>query len=319
MKNLKIVFFIYPVFYSAFFLFFFLTAAKGEIIDRVVAIVNKDIITLSELLKMVQTQSPEAKPILSSGNYREVLQGIINQKLIDQEASQEKINVSKKEVDQFIERFKKRNAINTAQLKEALQQQGLTWDGYREQVQEEIRRSQIISQKIHSQVSVSEKEIGEYYQNHLDKYVESPRVKIDQIFFPFTPKMTGEDKDNLALKAEEALKRIKSGEDFQGVAEEYNSTNASPFHDLGYFKKGDLMGPLDEVAFRIKIGGVSNVIKTEKGYFIIRVIDRKEAKAKELNEVRKEIVDYLLQQKREKKFQEWLEELHDKAYIEIKI
>jgi len=307
---------------SFFFTFGFLFISpntKGEIIDRVVAIVNKEVITLSELLEAAKLQAPEANPYLSLEKYREILWNMIDQKLIEQEANQTEIKVSDREVDEFIERFKKRNQITTSQLKEALKQQGLTWEKYREKLREEIKRSQVISQKIHSQVSVTEKEIEEYYQSHMEDYIKPPQVKIDQIFFPFSSKVTSEEEKNLLLKAEEAWKRIRSGEDFQKIAQEYNPSRKSYSQELDYFKKGELMEPLDKAAFKLNIGEVSDIIKTKKGYFIIQVLDRKEAEIKELSQVRKEIENKIHQEKTEKKFKEWLKVLHNKAYIEIKI
>jgi peptidyl-prolyl cis-trans isomerase SurA len=306
-------------FFLTFVFLFVSTNTKGEIIDRVVAIVNKEVITLSELLEAAQLRAPEANPNLTLEKYREILRNMIDQKLIEQEANQTEIKVSDREVDEFIERFKKRNAITTSQLKEALKQQGLTWEKYREKLREEIKRSQVISQKIHSQVSITEKEIEEYYQSHMEDYIKPPQVKIDQIFFPFSSKLTSEEEKNLILKAEEALKRIRSGEDFQKIAQEYNPTRKSYPQDLDYFKKGELMEPLDKAAFKLRIGEVSGIIKTKKGYFIIQVLDRKEAEIKELSEVRKEIEAKIHQEKTEKKLEEWLKALYNKAYIEIKI
>jgi len=298
---------------------FFSTPVKSEIIDRVVAVVNKDIITLSELLSAAQSQTDNPVSFTSPEKYRELLQSIIEQKLISMEALQKEIKVSDKEVDQFVDNFKERNGITTAQLKEAVQQQGMSWEEYRKQLREEIMRNQIIAQEVRSQVSVTESDFEKYYQNHLDDFIEPPRVRIEQMFFPFPPGATPEAKAETISRAEEAYKRIKSGDDFQKIAVEYNLAKENGSSDLGYFNKGELMAPLEDAAFNVAIGGISRVISVEKGCFIIRVLDRLDVKTKSIEEVQDELYNKIYRQKMEKKFKEWIEELHNNAYIEIKI
>jgi len=312
--------FIGPILLASFCFSFVLPEARGEIIDRVVAIVNKEVITLSELFRMAQLQSSEENPFLSSEQYQQVLQGMIEQKLIEQQALQTEITVSEREVDQFVKRFQETNNLSTEQLVEALQQQGMSMEDYRTRVREEVRRSQIISQEVHAQINVTENEIEEYYQNHLDEHVKPAQVKIDQIFFPFSSPMQPEEKERIVLKTEAALEKIRSEGTFKEVAKECDLTQgASCSHDLDYFEKGELMGPLDEAAFILSIGDVSSVIETDKGCFIIQVLDRKEAQITELDEIRKTLVNKILQQKTEQRLQEWLEELHDESYVDIKI
>lgn len=299
---------------------FLLPEARGEIIDRVVAIVNKEVITLSELSRMAQLQSSEANPLLSSDQYRQMLQGMVEQKLIDQRALKTEISVSEREVEHFIERFQERNNLSPEQLVDALQQQGMSMEEYREKVREEIRRSQIISQEVHARINVTEKEIEEYYQNHLDEYVKPPQVKIDQIFFPLSSPMVPEEKERIVQKSEAALEKIRSGGGtFEDVAKECElAQGAQCARDLDYFDKGELMGPLDRAAFSLAIGDVSSVIETDKGCFIIKVLDRKEERITELEEIRQTLTNQLLQQKTEQRLQNWLEELRNEAYVEIK-
>jgi len=312
--------FIGPILLASFCLSFVLPEAQGEIIDRVVAIVNKEVITLSELSMLAQHQSAEANSFLSSEQYRQVLQGMIEKKLIEQQALQREIVVSEKEVDQFMKRFQEKNNLSAEQLAEALQQQGMSLEEYRTKIQEEIRSSQIVSQEVHAQINVTENEIEEYYQNHLDEYVEAPQVKIGQIFFPFSTPALPEEKERIVLKAEAALEKIRSGGTFKEVAKECDLTQgAYCSQDLDYFEKGELMGPLDEAAFSLGIGDVSSVIETDKGCFMIQVLDRQETQTTELDEIRKTLVNQILQQKTEQRLQEWLEELHNEAYVEIKI
>ena len=304
---------------SIFFLSIFLTiisfSARAEVVDEVVAVVNNDIITLSELIRVAQLHFSNA----DSPHYREVLEKLIDQKLIDQATKDMPIKVGEKEIDAMIQGFKQNNKITDAQLKDALRQQGLTWEEYRNEIREGIRRNQVITQMLRSQISVTEKEIMDYYQKHPDDFFEPAQVKLEQIFFPFPDQATPEKKKAISQTAEESLKKIKAGEDFQKVAKGLNLPENNTFCDIGTYKKGDLVNMLDQEAFTLKLGEISNVISTNKGCCIIRVLERFEEKTKKIEEVHEAISNYLFQQKMEGKLQEWLQELRTNAYIDIKI
>ena len=289
-------------------------SARAEVVDEVVAVVNSEVITRSELLRVAQVNFSNADP----SRYREVLEKLIDQKLIDQATKDMPIKVSEKEIDAMIQGLKENNKITDDQLKDALRQQGLTWEEYRNEISEGIRRNQVIAQMLRSQISVNDTEIKDYYQKHSDDFFEPAQVKLEQIFFPVPDQATPEKKKAVSQSAEESLKKIKSGEDFQKVAQGLNLPENNTSCDVGMYKKGELMNTLDQEAFALKPGEMSNVISTNKGYCIIRVLERSEEKTKKIEEVNGAISNYLFQQKMEDKLQEWLQELRTNAYIDIK-
>lgn len=291
--------------------------AWGEIIDRVVAVVNKEVITFSELEKKVRLQAPPGSMQPSMGEYRGIVEEMVNQKLIDQETRQMQVKVREKEVDEFLEKFAKRNKLTVSGLREAVEEKGFTWEAYRTEVRNELRRNDAITQKVQAQVNITDKELKEFYQANQAQYFSPARVRIEQLFFAFPPEATEDGKAVLALKASDALKRVKAGESFEKVGDAYRETGGGAGSDLGYLGKGELIGPLDQAAFTLPIGAVSEVIATEKGYGIVRVLDRQEESTKKFEEVRQDIDNQLFRMKMEKKYQEWMQELRSKAYVEI--
>lgn len=293
--------------------------AQGEIIDRVVAIINGDVITMSELEHEARGRLKQSGQTPSPDFYRELLSVIIEQRLILREAAQAHVAAGDREIDQAIERVTKQNNITVDQLKQALQEQGLTWAEYRKQIRDDIIRNQIIGMKVQSQVSVTDKDYAEYLEGRQSEHVESPKVKIEQLSFPL-PEGAGQDaRDQSAQKAEAAHQRVNSGADFRTVAEELGLIKAGESVDFGYFSKGELVGALDEAAFSLPVGSVSNVIETGRGFFIIRVVDRKEAGSRSVDEVKDEVREQIFRAKAEKKYREWIEELYANAYIEVKL
>jgi peptidyl-prolyl cis-trans isomerase SurA len=303
------------IFFLCIFLMMLSFSVQAEVVDEVVAVVNNEVITLSELVRVAQVHFSNADP----SRYREVLEKLIDQKLIDQASKDMSIKVSEKEIDAMIQGFKENNKITDVQLKDALQQQGLTWEEYRKEIREGIRRNQVIGQMVRSKISVSEKEIKDYYQKHPNDFFEPAQVKLEQISFPVPDQATPEKKKAVSQTAEESLKKIKSGEDFQKVAQRLNLPENNTACDVGVYKKGELMNSLDQEAFALKPGEISKVISTDKGYCIVRVLERSEEKTKKIEEAHEAISNYLLQQKMEDKLQEWLQELRTDAYIDIKI
>jgi peptidyl-prolyl cis-trans isomerase SurA len=303
------------IFFLSIFLMMLSFTVRAEVVDEVAAIVNNEIITLSELLRVTQVNLPNA----DQSRYREVLEKMIDQKLIDQATKDMPIKVSEKEIDSMIQGLKKNNKITDEQLKDALRQQGLTWEEYRKEIREGIRRNQVIGQKIRPEISVSEKEIKDYYQKHPENFFEPAQVKLEQIFFPVPDQAAPEKKNAVLQSAEESLIKIKSGKDFQKAAQELNLPENNTSCDVGIYKKGELINTIDQKAFTLKPGEISNVISTNKGYCIIRVLERSEEKTKKIEETHEAISNYLMQQKMEAKLQEWLQELRTNAYIDIKI
>ena len=315
MINLKNSLFCPFIFFITIHLCLLSFPAWGEIVDGVVAIVNDEVITLSEVIRIAQLQSSNA----DSSQYREVLERLVDQKLIDQATKGMEIKVSEQDIDDLIKNFEEANRITDSQLKDSVQQKGVTWEEYRQELREGIRRNRVISQVIRSESNISEKEIKDYFQEHSDQYFKPSLVKIEKMFFPVSEETSPVEKNRFSQKAQRALERIKSGEDFQKVAQELNLPEDTSSCDVGFFKKGELMDTLDQEAFSLKPGEVSNVISTKKGYCIIRVLERTEEKTKKLEEVREEIESHLFQQKMEEKFQEWLKKLRNNAYIDIKL
>lgn len=304
-------------FFFAIFFIFLSSPARPEIVDEVVAVVNDEIITRSDLLRAAKFQFLSPDP----SRYREVLERLIDQKLIDQATQGMDIKISEKDVDAMIADFKRTNQITDAQLTEILQQQGITWEEYREQVRIGLRRNHAIAQNIRSEISISDKEITEYYQQHPEEFFEPAQVKLERLFFPLPEEKNLKDNKVITIqqKAEEALRRVRSGENFQKIAQELTTPGEKISWDVGVFKKGELFGTLDQAAFTLPPGEISQIIPVgNKGYCIIRVVERTPEKTKKFEEVREIIGNYLYQQKMAIRLQEWIEKLRQNAYIEIK-
>lgn len=167
--------------------------------------------------------------------------------------------------------------------------------------------SQLLIQDVLSKVSVEEKEIEEYYNANKSKFAEGAKVSARHILV-----------DSLE-KANDVIEEMKKGLDFSVAAERYSSCpSKAQGGSLGYFGKGMMVPEFEEAAFALQEGAISEPVKTQFGYHIIVVDDRKEAQEKPLNEVSNEISQMLLQNKENTTYMNFVEGLKDIYKVEIK-
>jgi|GEM_PF-772204 len=293
--------------------------SEAEIIDRVVAVVDKDVITSSELEREARLRFGKDQRIPSAEAYKQLLTAIIEQKLILREAAANEVKVSDQEVERTLERIVKQNGISTADLRAAVEGEGISWEQYLAQLRNDILRNHIVAMKVYSQVNISEKDYADYYKAHENDYIKPATVRIEQLLFSVGEDASSEAKTQIKGQATTARARLQAGEDFRSVGEALGVVKSGESVDFGSFGKGELMEALDEAAFSLAIGTISDVLETERGFAIIRVLDRTEKQARSLDEVKEEIGRVLYQQKADRKYKEWMDGLVANAYIETKL
>ena len=280
-----------------FLMLVFVSYSQAEIVERVVARLNDEIITLTELEEAYQ----QLKGALPGGermpSKRELLKRMIENRLLLQEAKREGIKVSEGEVQENIERVKA-GFLSEKAFELALEREGIKIEDLEKRYREELMIKKLIDKEVKPEVEVTKKEVRDYYEKNKGRFREEEKVKIRHILF--------EDYS----QAEKALKRIKSGTNFEEVAKGGH---------LGSFKRGQLDRKIEEAAFSLKEGEISQIVKTEAGYHIIKLEKKKEARLKKLSEVKEVIRNILSSQKMEKKIKEYLKKLRAKQEIEIKL
>ncbi len=306
--------------------FCYTIAGAEELIDRIVAVVNNDVITLSDLNKVTalmfagidknQSFTEEQRAEVE----QKALEQLIEKKLIEQKAREFDIKVSDKEVNRAIEDVLKRNNLSLEQLKEILKKDGASFEEYRKMLQSEILQSKVIGREVRSKVTITDKDIHEYYEKnvkHQEKTGE--KVRIQQIFFATPPDMMPKQVEKLASQLEEIRAKIVGGEDFGRMAVAFSQDpSAKEGGDLGYFGRGELLPVIENAAFSLQIGEVSTVIRSPAGLHLIRVIDKKGGDGQTgIHANREEIEESLYRQEVDALFIKWMEELKKKAYIKI--
>jgi len=297
------------------------------VVDRVVAVVNQEIITLSEVEKWttplkaeIVTEDRLEKQERTQALSRKVLEKLIEEKLLDQEAKKSGVKVSSKEIEATVDEVKRKNGATQADLEKALTVEGLTLETYKQQIGKNLQRQKLIHLSVKIEEKFGEKELREFYQRNIGRYRANETYRPAQILFIIPKESTPEEVREIRKKCQKVLEKIKNGEEFGEMALLYSEDSSSKEHgDLGFFKKGELIPAFEREALRLKVGEVSGILRTEFAFHIIKLLDRKGMEPLSFAEVKEKVkVDYY-EAEMEKAFKQFLSTLKEKSVIEIRL
>jgi len=286
-----------------------------EVVDRIVAEVNNDIITMSELENMAKSIEARsgAKPTEQDKKkmMRDMLDALIDRKLAKAEAKRRGIELTEKEVDEAIARFKERSKIpDDATFAKGLAQSGLSLKEFRQQLADQIIQERLMAVVGGAKVTVSDAEVRRLYEERFKK--GGNQVHLATIRMPYPPGATQAQKDEIKQKAETILNAVKRGESFSEAAGKLSLKAA----DAGFVSQGDLDPRLAEYLEKLKPNEIAPVASQE-GIQLIQVLGRRGGEARSFEEMAPEIRKVLQQKEMEKYFFEWAKTLRGNAHIKI--
>lgn len=317
----------YVIINLAAWVFIIHEARCAEVIDRIVAVVNEDIITLSELTRLFNPYEEKIRALGYSFDKErkmlfktreEILNQLVDQKLADQEIGRSNITIEESEIDDAIERIKAENFHTDEELRKALAMEGFELDEYREELKEQILRARLVNYKIKSKVIITKEDIKSYYANHADEYAEQTKFHLRNIIMSYPPLADDEGKLSVQKKMRAVLKNLKQGEAFEALAKKYSESSlADDGGDLDFFRIDELSPQLQPEIKKLKTGEFTSVLDTDQGYQIFFVEEIVTTPGKSLTEVSSEIERKLYNEILNKKYETWLTELRKRSHIKI--
>jgi len=300
----------------------------ATIIDRIVAIVNGEIITLAEVelyrSKLQDgseaTGNPGKKGTKVPESEREILERLIEEKLVEQQCKKMAIKVSARDIDMAIEDVKRLNAITDEQLKMALMADGLNLEDYRQQLREQIKRAKLVSRVVRTEVILDDEILKRFYLDHIEQFKEPDQIRASHILI-----MIPQDTDDLLMEAlrqkgETILERLRQGQDFQELARLYSDdASAKKGGDLGFFKRGELVPEFERVTFNLQPGQISGLVRTKIGFHIIKITERKEGSVIPYEEVSERVRNQFIEEESTRLYKAWLEKLKAESFIKVKL
>jgi peptidyl-prolyl cis-trans isomerase SurA len=295
-------------------------SAAGEVIDRIVASVDGDPITLYEL-REYQAKQSKVNSRASEASDDEVLQALITEKLVGREILARGIRVRDEDIDRYIDRIKQQNHLDDEGLKKALAQQGMDYEKYREQIRKEIEKVQLLNREIRGKVNVSPEDVHRYYEAHKKDYEQAGGVKLRQI----TLRLSEDAPEELVKAVTDRLSAIRArvvkGEDFAKVAKEVSEDPLAPEGgDLGEVQPEKLVPELETAVAKLKDGEVSEPIRTNMGLSIVKLEKRIPVGYRPEEEVAADIKDKLYNEALDERYKRWLlEDIQKNHYVETKL
>jgi len=332
-----------------------LTAPVGaKMLDRTLATVNGQAILLSEfeknvtpILEQFKKASPpeEQTPEHVNDIKKRVLDQMIDDRLLVQEAKKQNIHISQLETDEGVKKVRSRFATED-EFNNELKTEGMSYDDFRQHIQDQLSTIKLIDQQVKAKTPqptdadikalydtidaiLNDKPIpGSHTPSELDelkslaKAVQhrfGERVRARHVLIRVRPNASPEERAAALQKIKDIQRRIKKGEDFADLAKQYSEDPGSKDHggDLGYFSHGDMVEPFEKAAFGLDVGQTSDIVQTDYGYHIIQVQEKKAASKMSFDEIKDDLREYLFQQRGAKRFEEYVKDLRAKSEIKI--
>jgi parvulin-like peptidyl-prolyl isomerase len=301
--------------------------ASARVVEKIAAVVGDSVILGSEveeksaplMSEATQITDPAKRTARATALRHEVLERLIDDELILQQAADLKLTITSEQIDSSIDEIKRQNNIDDAQLREALKGQGMSMQNYRNDIKRQLLRFRVINIAVGSRVTVSDDDVKTYYERHM-KVGSNTQVRASHIFVVIPDGADVATVDEKQAQARRILDRANKGEDFAKLARELSDDPAtrSEGGDLGYFGKDMLPKPIEEMVFSMKVGEIRGPVRADRGFHVIKLVDRRVKEAKPLDEVKDDIRMQLRQKEMERQTKTYLTELRKKTLVDIR-
>ena len=303
---------------------------NAKTVEEIIARVNNEIITRSELDKARASAEEDAKQECQGkctpeqlkadieDRQKNTLRDLIDQSLLVQRGKDMSVNVEP-EVIKKLDQIRIQNKIDSMEdLEKAVSSQGTNWEDFKNNIRTGLLTQRVIGSEVGSHITIGKDEIAKYYNEHKAEFVRPEQVALREIEVSTQGKTEAELPD-LKKKAETALKRVQDGEDFGEIAKRFSDgSTAKQGGFLGVYKRGELSKELEDVVFKMKKNGLTDIMDTKQGYLILQVLERYEQGQQPLNKVENEINDHLYSERMEPAMRAYLKTLREQSYVVIK-
>ena len=303
------------------------SAQEPELIDRIVAVVNSDIITLYDLNRAFKPYEENIKALRYPPEKeretlfqvrKDLLDQLIDSKLADQEIERAQITVSEGDIDNTIERLKETRSFTDEQLREGLSRQGMTMEEYRQEIKEQILRTKLVNREVKSKIVITGEDVKAYFDSHRDKYAGKKEYYLYNIFVRLSPGAGSSERENAMAAINDIRAKLNQGFAFEEMVSQLNSS-ISPVQgtDLGLYPLDELSAQLQGAVAKLKAGEYTEILETEFGPQIIYVQKIQETSTKPMDQIEAEIEEILYNESVDNRYQDWLDDLRKRSLIKI--
>lgn len=296
--------------------------AAQEIVEEIVAVVNDDVITLSEYKAEYETRAAQARSQLLGEDLDKVLEQIksglldamITDLLLLQMAKEKNFNVSE-QLKMALDNIKKENSLESdEELRRAVRSQGMDYDLFLKQMEETLLKQGVVYSEVNKSLSLDEAQVIEYYKAHKSDFLEPAEFKVRAVYLALADRTPEE----LEARKTEIADKVKGGLDFVQAAETYSDAPLKEAKgDLGNLVAGQIDKTLETALNPMKTGDVSGWVQTKNGWYLLKVEERKDTRTKTFEEAKRAIEEKMTNELQDVKFKEFLGDIKKRSYIKI--
>ena len=296
-----------------------------DVVEGIVAIVNDDVITLSEYkaqFAMAVNSLKQQQQQMSQDQYdqqyallkREFLNSMITEMLLLQKAKELGLNVQE-QMKSMIEKIKQDNHLaSDADLRRAVEQQGMPYEVWLKQYEEGMMRQGVLYTEVERAIVLEDSEVVQYYKKNQAEFTKPTEYKLNAIYVSTENRPADEiEKTKAAIDA-----KLKGGATFADTAAELSDQPMRDAKgDLGTFKAGELEAALESPVERLKAGEKTGWINIKNGWYLLQLVEKKDAFVRPFEDARKEVEDKLFSEKRSVKGEAYIKGLREKSFVKI--
>lgn len=305
---------------------------SAEVVDKVVAVINNEVITLSELeeettglFRSITQNNPDIPILKAMEEAREVtLNNMIERQLIQQKAKKYNVSVTDEDVDAAYEKMRSRMSLNPTEFRRKLENSGMTEESYRDKLKSQILQSRLLSYDVRSKIIITEEMVLDYYDENYTARVDKGSYYLLQMGFTWPE---SDDLKKMATSKQETLKRTErvynlaqNGQDFKLLAEKFSDLpSASDGGDIGVFTLDEMAPAMRDAVAALKPGELSKIIDTPAGFQFFKLLSGEEnaiVVTSSFEAAKEEIRAILFEQKLKAAYSEWVIKLKEDAYIQ---
>ncbi|HMD38060.1 MAG TPA: peptidylprolyl isomerase [Candidatus Acidoferrum sp.] len=306
------------------------STGEGKVVEEIVARVNNEVITRSELDHARATVDDEVKQdcqnrctpeqikqMVDDGQ-KNALRNLIDQSLLVQRAKDMGMSVEPEVIKQLDQIRIENKLASMEALEKGVTESGVNWEDFKNNIRSGLLTKKVIGSEVGSHVNVPKEEIQKYYDEHKQEFVKPEQVALRAIEVNTAGKSDADVVD-LKKKAETALKRIQDGEDFGEIAKRFSDgATAKQGGFLGVYKRGELSKQLEDTVFKMKRNDLTDVMETKQGFLVMQVMEHYEEGEQPLSKVENEISNKLYEEHLEPALRDYLKTLREESYVVIK-
>lgn len=299
--------------------------SSGESLDKIVAIVNDDVVTKSELdraLSLARIQLSQSNTNVPGKEVlqKQVLDQLINKKLQLQIAKQVGINITSADIDRVVQNVADKNNISTSELYKRINQDGMSTATYRTELHDQMTVQKLQQQEVNSRITVTADEITNYMQSKLWQSNSSKEYHLEDILIPLSDTPSSDDIVDAKKRALGVIAKINQGQNFTEAAQkESGDDRALTGGDLGWRKLPEIPSAFAQHVVNMRTNEIAGPIQTPNGFHIIRLVDERAIESKSDAPNRTQVEQLLMQRKFEEHAQNWVSKMRSQAFVSVNL